>query len=143
MTRYLEGNQEELNDEETLAVSVIVDLSIYAILKILAKINSYKQILSYREHKGLNERIKDYAVKMGFGLHLGWSIEGLIGSHHKVDASYLSPHVGMSAQLEAGTKVFGCNWLLTEVVFDLMSNAYKALCRLVDVCLIRGFDKPI
>lgn len=41
--------------------------------------------------------MKDYAVRMGFGLHLGWSIEGLIGSHHKVDASYLSTHVGMSA----------------------------------------------
>jgi len=41
----------------------------------------------------LNERIKDFQVKMGFGLHLGWSIEGLIGSHHKIDASYLSPHV--------------------------------------------------
>ena len=126
--RYLEGKNDELSEEEALAVSVIVDLSIYSIIKMLAKINSYKQILAYREHKGLNERMKDYAVKMGFGLHLGWSIEGLIGSHHKVDASYLSPHVGMSAQLEGGTKVFGCNWLLTEVVFDLMSNAFKSLC---------------
>lgn len=87
--------------------------------------------------------MKDYAVWMGFGLHLGWSIEGLIGSHHKVDASYLSPHVSMSAQLEGGTKVFGCNWLLTEVVFDLMSNSFKALCRLVDICLIKGCDKPL
>ena len=97
MMRYLDGDSDEFSEEEALAVSVIVDLSVYAILKILAKINSYKQILAYREHKGLNEWIKDYAVKMGFGLHLGWSIEGLIGSHHKVDASYLSPHVGMAA----------------------------------------------
>jgi hypothetical protein len=60
MMRYLDGESDELNDEEALAMSVIVDLSVYSIIKILAKINSYKQILAYREHKGLNERIKDF-----------------------------------------------------------------------------------
>lgn len=143
MMRCLDGKTDELSEEEALAVSVIVDLSVYAVLKILAKINSYKQVLAYREHKGLNERIKDYAVKLGFGLHMGWSIEGLIGSHHKVDASYLSPHVGLASQLEAGTKLFGVNWLLSEVIFDFMSNSYKALCRLADVCLIKGFETPM
>lgn len=41
---------------------------------------------------------------MGFGLHLGWAIEGLIGSSFKIDASYLSPNVNMAARLEAATK---------------------------------------
>lgn len=40
--RYLEGNLDELSEEEALAVSVIVDLSIYSIIKMLGKINSYK-----------------------------------------------------------------------------------------------------
>ena len=41
---------------------------------------------------------------MGFGLHVGWAIEGAIGSVYKIDASYLSPHVNMAARLEAATK---------------------------------------
>ena len=41
---------------------------------------------------------------MGFGLNLGWAIEGAIGSAHKIDASYLSPNVNMSSRLEAATK---------------------------------------
>jgi hypothetical protein len=41
---------------------------------------------------------------MGFGLHLGWAIEGAIGSTYKIDASYLSPNVNMSAILEDSTK---------------------------------------
>ena len=61
-------------------------------------------MLNYREHLGLNQRIPEYKVKLGFGLHIGWSIEGLIGSTHKVDASYLSPHVKLSDELEASTK---------------------------------------
>ncbi len=108
---------------------MIVDLSVYSIIKMIAKINSYKQILSYREHKGLNDRIPNYSVRLGYGLHMGWSIEGLIGSVHKVDASYLSPHVNMSETLEGGTKQYGVNWLMTDLIFDLLSNAYKAICR--------------
>jgi hypothetical protein len=34
-----------------------------------------------------------YEVEMGFGLHIGWAIEGAIGSKFKIDASYLSPYV--------------------------------------------------
>jgi class 3 adenylate cyclase len=41
---------------------------------------------------------------MGFGLHLGWAIEGAIGSNFKIDASYLSPNVNLSARLEAASR---------------------------------------
>lgn len=48
----------------------------------------------------------NYSVKLGFGLHLGWAIEGAIGSTYKIDASYLSPNVNMAAILEDGTKQY-------------------------------------
>ena len=41
---------------------------------------------------------------MGFGLNLGWAIEGAIGSTYKIDASYLSPNVNLAARLEAACK---------------------------------------
>ena len=44
-------------------------------------------------------------VRLGFGLHYGWAVEGAIGSVHKIDASYLSPHVNMAARLEASKKL--------------------------------------
>jgi len=43
-------------------------------------------------------------VKLGYGLHIGWAIEGAIGSKFKIDASYLSPNVNMAARLETATK---------------------------------------
>ena len=43
-----------------------------------------------------------YKVRMGFGLHIGWSIEGVLGTIYKIDASYLSSHVNMSGKLEVG-----------------------------------------
>lgn len=48
--------------------------------------------------------MKNYEVKMGLGLHFGWSIEGAIGSYYKIDASYLSPNVNMASRLEGATK---------------------------------------
>jgi class 3 adenylate cyclase len=55
----------------------------------------------------------NYKVIMGFGLHCGWAIEGAIGSFFKVDASYLSPNVNMSSRLEAATKQYGVNILVS------------------------------
>ena len=140
---YLEGIGNEINSDERDAITMLSDLSVYSIIKIIAKTNSYKQILAYREHKGLNERIKDYAVKIGYGLHMGWAIEGLIGSPYKVDASYLSPHVNLSACLEAGTKQYGVTILISDKIHDFMSLAFKAVCRQVDVCTIAGSSIPI
>ena len=54
-----------------------------------------------------------YEVKLGLGLHMGYAIEGAIGSYYKIDASYLSPHVNMSARLEGATKAFGVPLLIS------------------------------
>lgn len=60
-------------------------------------------------------------VRMGFGLHVGWAIEGAIGSEYKIDASYLSPNVNMASRLEAATKQFGTSILMSEDFARLLS----------------------
>ena len=62
---------------------------------------------------------------MGYGLHLGWAIEGLIGSSHKVDASYLSPHVNLASRLEAATKQYGVNFLMSETIYMNLSESFR------------------
>lgn len=52
-------------------------------------------------HKELQERIPGYRTELGFGLHVGWAIEGTIGSEHKVDPIYLSPNVEIAQKREA------------------------------------------
>lgn len=63
----------------------------------------------------------DFQVSMGFGLHVGWAIEGAIGSEYKIDASYLSPNVNMASRLEAATKQFGCSLLMSDDFAMLLS----------------------
>ena len=55
----------------------------------------------------------NYEVKLGLGLHMGYAIEGAIGSYYKIDVSYLSPHVNISARLEGATKIYGVPLLIS------------------------------
>jgi class 3 adenylate cyclase len=79
-------------------------MAVFSFLKVIAKLNKYQHILDYNKNAEMLKRVKNFKVKMGFGLHQGWAIEGAIGSFFKIDASYLSPNVNMAARLEAATK---------------------------------------
>lgn len=69
-------------------------------MKIVAELTKAPKLLKYTNNKALKDRIKNFTgVKMGFGLHVGWAIEGAIGSSFKIDASYLSPNVNMASRL--------------------------------------------
>jgi len=75
----------------------------------------------YANHAGLNERMPGYEVKMGFGLHQGWAIEGAIGTQFKIDASYLSPNVNMASRLEEMTKAYDVPILISGQLYDNLS----------------------
>jgi len=56
--------------ERTSKIKNIADMSVLAFLKVLSGINKKPEILAYKEHKLLCERLPNFAVKMGFGLHV-------------------------------------------------------------------------
>lgn len=78
----------------------LADLPVICFLKIIAATTVAKKLEKYKKIP----KLPNYSVKMGFGLHVGWAIEGAIGSTYKIDASYLSPNVNMASRLEAATK---------------------------------------
>ena len=117
------------------SVNQICDLALVTFIKIIAKIHKSEKLAKYRKISGLNKIIKDYQVKMGFGLHIGWSIEGAIGSNFKIDASYLSPHVNMASKLEEKTKEYGVNLVMSEDFVMYLSDAARNITRVMDVNL--------
>jgi len=84
-----------------------------------------------------------YRVQMGFGLHLGWAIEGAIGSAHKVDASYLSPHVNLASRLEAASRQFRVPLLLSRAFWSGLSPRIRKRARLLDRVTVRGSAAPL
>ena len=125
------------------AVHKIADLAFISFLKINVKINRNPICLKYRKHPKLIERMKNYAVKMGYGLHIGWAIEGAIGSEFKIDASYLSPNVNMASRLEAATKQFGVPLLISGELYELLSPEIQEKCRHIDTVKVKGSNVPM
>lgn len=80
---------------------------------------------------------------MGFGLHVGWAIEGAIGSDFKIDASYLSPNVNMSSRLEAATRQFGVHILVSGELIKIMTARTVSYMRHIDTCTVKGSIEPM
>ncbi len=80
---------------------------------------------------------------MGYGLHVGWAIEGGIGSQYKIDASYLSPNVNMASRLQAATKQFGTPILISGQLAELMTNKNKSYLRRIDRVTVKGSIQPL
>ena len=84
-----------------------------------------------------------YRTRIGFGLHFGWSVEGPVGSANKVDCTYLSPEVKVSDRLEAATKIYSSNILMSGQFYDLLSDHLKVGIRLIDHITLKGGHKPL
>ena len=92
----------------------MADKALIGFLKVIVEVNRDKQVIAYRNDARLIERGEYFKLRMGFGLHAGWAIEGAVGSLQKVDATYLSPHVNMAARMEAASRQFGVCILMSE-----------------------------
>jgi Adenylate cyclase, family 3 (some proteins contain HAMP domain) len=95
-------------------LDIAADKALVGFLKVLVEINRDIQVIGYRNDQRLAGPSSPFKVRMGFGLHAGWAIEGAVGSLQKVDATYLSPHVNMAARMEAASRQFGVALLMTE-----------------------------
>lgn len=84
-----------------------------------------------------------FRIKMGFGMHVGWAVEGAIGSRFKIDATYISPHVEMADRLEAGSKIFATPINISHWLASLLSPSARKFLRKMDRMSIRGVDNPV
>lgn len=113
------------SDRRGPAATASADRALYCVLKFLLELElsgdyvcgSFSTAASQRLHA----RMPDYHVSVGFGLHVGWAVEGAIGSAQKIDASYLSPHVSLSESLQDLTKDYGVPLLFSDVFYHLLS----------------------
>lgn len=123
--------------------SLLADMSVMSFVLIIKQISSCPKLKRIAMKSEIQERIPNYRVKLGFGLHYGWAIEGAIGSEYKIDASYLSPNVNLSSRLESATKHYGVNILFSHDLFEKLSVNMKEFCRKIDCVTLKGSQQPI
>jgi len=125
------------------AIQKVADHALASFVIIMSMLNKSNRLREYRKNEALNLRMPNYSVKMGYGLHVGWAIEGAIGSKYKVDASYLSPNVNISSRLEAATKQFGTPLLLSDSFVHTLPIGTRKWVRQVDRVTVKGSDNPM
>ena len=124
----------------------LVDSALAAVVRMrmgVAKANNDGTFASFVAHPKMLKKFGPFKVRMGFGLHIGWAIEGAIGSKYKIDASYLSPNVNLSARLEAATHQFHTPMLMSHWFVEEMSEEARKLCRLIDRVTVKGSEIPM
>ena len=137
------ANFGELPKEKQRKIQDVADGALAAFLAIEAHLVKSARLRNYCIRDDLNAQMPGYSVRMGYGLHAGWAIEGAIGSTYKVDASYLSPNVNMAARLEAATKQFGTPILLSSDFVNVLSPKARARTRQIDRVTVKGSSKPM
>lgn len=119
--------------EDGIVWNNMADLALYSVLIMHAEIGRSFSLKRFIDNPDMQVRIgKNFKIRLGFGLHFGWAIEGALGSLFKIDATYLSPNVNMAARLEGDTKMYGVPILLSGEFFDKLSLPIKSFCRQVD-----------
>ena len=130
---YTSKKTKELQVYNCEQVNQLCDMALISIILVLAKIYKSKTFDKYRNNEKLIKKFNGYSVKLGFGIHLGWSIEGAIGSSFKIDASYLSPNANMANTCEEKTKDYGALLIMTDKFVENLSENAQKKCRIVDI----------
>jgi len=134
-----------LDDDADISKPVgdIADDAVKSFIRASMEVQASEVLRKMTESPKIQEAIPGYRVTLGFGLHVGWGIEGAIGSMLKIDASYLSPNVNLAARLESGTHQFKVDILLSDKVFNMLSPDVQALHRKIDCVTMKGSQLPI
>ena len=122
------------------------DKALLAVLKIIIALN-YESFFLGELSAGTRERLQEKFsqiegpfVQMGFGLHAGKAVQGAIGSHRKLDATYISNAVEQAEYLESRTKKYGVKLLMSGEFYGMLSPGNRRRCRQIDQVFFRDDD---
>ena len=132
----------ELSSEAVPLASHLADVALASMIIIKNALDRSPKLRAFCQREDIQRRMPGFKVNLGMGLHAGWAIEGAIGSHHKIDPSYLSPHVNMAARLEAATKQYGVPILLSDSFVGILTPAVRQRCLAIDTVMVKGSNVP-
>ena len=105
-------------------------------VKIMSEIRRDGDLKAFSVNKNIRNKLGImYDFKISFSLHVGWAIQGSIGSDEKIDAGYLSPHLGIASRLENIATELRLPLIFSENFYNLLSLTAKQTIRKLDVIL--------
>ena len=82
-------------------------------------------------------------ITIGMGVHVGQMMLGIIGEPTRLQGDVLSDTVNLAARLEAVSKVYGAQMLISERVLDKLTQREKYQPRFLDRIMVKGRTTPL
>ncbi|GKY91659.1 hypothetical protein MPSEU_000137800 [Mayamaea pseudoterrestris] len=123
-------------------IQAFTDRALLGLLKSFAGIHRDRKLQSWRQDFRLGGGVGAYFASAIYGMDAGWAVEGAVGSEHKIDATYLSPHVNMASRMMSASKQYGVTLLMSQAVEELMSRAARQKLRHLDTVFVKGSSVP-
>ncbi|MCP4694694.1 MAG: response regulator [Desulfobacterales bacterium] len=99
-----------------------------------------EQVAVYNEDR----RKKGYEpIKIGYGLHTGHMMVGMVGELHRMQGDAFSDNVNLASRVEGMTKMYDTSFLITEQTLQSLEDPGKYRIRMVDNVRAQGKNEPV
>lgn len=120
------------------------DKALITAVKLVSEMRRSQEFLTYYRRPNMMQFFGGAThPHITFGLHMGWTIEGAIGSEYKIDACYLSPHTQIGYRIESLCEEYDMQIILSENLYNLMSLKARNTLRKIDVITMRECKEPL
>lgn len=132
-----DGN-ENLQLASLPGIQTFTDRALLGLLKSFAGLHRDQRMKEWEKDLRLGAGVGAFRTSVIYGMDAGWAVEGAVGSEHKIDATYLSPHVNMASRMMSATKQYGVTILLSQAVEELLSKQARERLRHLDTVYVKG-----
>ncbi|MBN2434981.1 MAG: HAMP domain-containing protein [Spirochaetes bacterium] len=105
------------------------DDAVQTAIGILKKLHSFNRDLT-------GEKKEQIAV--GFGIHTGLLMLGILGEEQRVDSTVISDNVNLASRLEGLTKKFGASIIISGTTYQALQNRELVLTRYLGRIQVKG-----
>lgn len=108
----------------------MADKALIHAVKTIAELSRAQTLVAYSKHPRIMPRFgEDYKAKVSFGLHVGNSIEGSIGTEMKVDALNISSDTQVAQRLEELNEKYKSQIIMSGELHSMLSEKAQSTMR--------------
>lgn len=130
-----------------LMTEEIADKAMISAVKTITELSRNQDLQAYSRHPKILSKfqaVKTYKTELCFGIHVGYAIEGSIGTPMKVDALYLSSDLQIAHRVQQLNTNYDTQILITGDFYDLLSQKGQSQVRQIDnVFIYESQNQPL